>query len=99
MKLSLFLSVFAYLKLNLAYFFVDYKKSLNLPDFSPDSQDKVALQMIHECHAGPMLASGNIAGAITACSSRWASLPGNNYQQGGHSLISLVNYYNSLTLA
>ena len=83
----------------LYHFFEDYKKTLKLTDFSPDSQDAIAIQMIKECKAIPMIEDGNVAGAVKACSSRWASLPFNNYQQGGKSLLSLVDHYNSLTLA
>jgi len=32
----------------LARYFEAYKKQLNLPDFSPDSQDKIAIQQIKE---------------------------------------------------
>jgi muramidase (phage lysozyme) len=80
----------------LAHFFEVYKVQLNLPDFSPESQDTIAIQQIHERHAIPMIEAGNIAGAIKACSNIWASFPGNDYgQAGGHSLETLVAKYGS----
>ena len=67
-------------------FWVVYKRQLQLPDFSPDSQDAVAIQQIRERKAIQMIADGDIPGAIHACSNLWASLPGNQYAQGGKTL-------------
>lgn len=64
----------------LARYYDAYKKTLNLPDFSPTSQDKIALQMINECHALPLIDAGNFVGAVHACASRWASFPGAGYE-------------------
>ena len=58
-----------------------YKKQLQLPDFGHESQDKIALKMISECHALDDIEGGRLQVAIAKCSSRWASFPGNNYQQ------------------
>jgi muramidase (phage lysozyme) len=63
----------------LARYFDVYKAQLGLPDFSPNSQDRIALQLIGECHALNDINSGHIASAIGKCSSRWASLPGAGY--------------------
>ena len=70
-----------------------YKKLLNLPDFSPDSQDKVALQQIKERGALPDIDSGDIKSAIMKCSNIWASLPGNDYGQHENSFNLLIGYY------
>jgi muramidase (phage lysozyme) len=81
----------------LVHWWQAYKTMLHLPDFSPDSQDLVAIQQIRERQALPMIEAGNIAGAISACCSIWASLPGNNYgQAGGHTLQALLVQYNTL---
>ena len=45
-------------------------------DFSPKSQDAVALQQIKERGALPMIDRGDIRQAIDRCSNIWASLPG-----------------------
>lgn len=58
-----------------------YQKRLNLPDFSPLSQDLYALQQFRERGALPLIDAGNFAGAISACSNIWASLPGSKYGQ------------------
>ena len=70
-----------------------YKKQLNLPDFSPDSQDKIALQLIRECHALDDIDAGKFVQAVAKCSSRWASLPGNNYGQRQNTLLFLQKAY------
>ena len=73
--------------------FHPYCLQLGLKDFTPASQDAIALQQIKERHAIAMIQSGNIAGAITACSNIWASFPGNLYGQGGKSLNVLLEKY------
>ena len=66
---------------------------LKLPDFSPESQDKIAIQMIKECKAMPLIEAGNLAGAVKACNSRWASLPGAGYGQHEHKIDQLKEFY------
>ena len=58
-----------------------YKRQLKLPDFSPDSQDKIALQLIKECRALDDIEAGNFDDAVHKCRSRWASLPNAGYGQ------------------
>ena len=72
---------------------VPYKRLLGLADFSPASQDAVALQQIKERGALPLIDAGNIGGAIAACSNIWASLPGNNYGQHVNSIDMLIGAY------
>jgi muramidase (phage lysozyme) len=74
----------------LARFYDAYKSQLGLPDFSPASQDKIAVQLIRECKAFDDVAAGRIAAALDKCRSRWASLPGAGYGQHEHSLDALV---------
>lgn len=62
-------------------FAADYARQLALPDFGPVSQDRIALQLIHECHAEAFIRNGDFAHAVEACRSRWASLPGSGYGQ------------------
>lgn len=74
-----------------------YKPMLKLEDFSPASQDAVAIRQISERHALDMIEDGNIEGAIEACSNIWASLPGNDYgQAGGHTMDALLAQYEIL---
>lgn len=70
-----------------------YRRQLALPDFGPESQDTWAIQLIRECRAIEMIAQGNFAGAVGACRSRWASLPGAGYGQHENSLAALQEAY------
>ena len=67
-----------------------YRKRLGLKDFSPKSQDAVALQQIKERGALPMIDRGDIRQAIDRCSNIWASLPGAGYGQFEHKADSLI---------
>ena len=48
-----------------------YRKQLGLKDFSPKSQDAVALRQIKERGALPMIDRGDIRQAIDRCSNIW----------------------------
>lgn len=76
-----------------------YKQQLGLPDFSPLSQDKVAIQQIRERGALSHVETGDIEGAIELCSNIWASMPGNNYGQGGRSMSALLQKWETLQSA
>ena len=65
-----------------------YRKQLGLKDFSPKSQDAVALQQIKERGALPMIDRGDIRQAIDRCSNIWASLP--RHGQFEHKADSLI---------
>ena len=65
-----------------------HRKQLGLKDFSPKSQDAMALQQIKERGALPMIDRGDIRQAtIDRCSNIWASLPSAGY---GRSSIRLT---------
>ncbi|HAH1783051.1 TPA: glycoside hydrolase family protein, partial [Escherichia coli] len=64
-----------------------------LKDFSPKSQDAVALQQIKERGALPMIDRGDIRQAIDRCSNIWASLPGAGYGQFEHKADSLISKF------
>lgn len=70
-----------------------YQAMLHLPDFGPVSQDRIALQLMRECHAITDFQAGNFASGITKCKSRWASLPGAGYGQHENSMDLLVAAY------
>lgn len=74
-------------------YFDAYKNQLNLPDFGPESQDRIALQLIKECKATDDIENGNIVDALHKCRSRWASLPGAGYGQNENQLSKLVRIY------
>ncbi|MCI4184301.1 glycoside hydrolase family 104 protein, partial [Dickeya dianthicola] len=70
-----------------------YKKQLRLPDFSPASQDTLAIQLIRERRALDDVLAGRIACAIVACNNIWASLPGAGYGQREHDAVRLLSVY------
>lgn len=72
---------------------IAYKQALELPDFGPISQDKIAIEMIKECHALPFLAVGNFSDAIRVCAHIWASLPGAGYGQHENKMDMLAAVY------
>lgn len=65
----------------LARYFDAYKAQLKLGDFSPASQDAIALQQIRERGALPDVDSGRFDIAIGKVKNIWASLPGAGYGQ------------------
>lgn len=77
----------------LARYYDAYRAQLKLPDFGPQSQDRIALQLIRECQALGDIQRGDIATAIAKCRSRWASLPGAGYGQHEHKLEHLLAAY------
>jgi len=74
-------------------YWVAYKARLGLKDFSPLSQDLIAIQQIKERRALNMILAGDFSGAVTAVSNIWASLPGAGYGQHENSLASLQAAY------
>lgn len=65
----------------LARYFDAYKKLLGLPDFSPASQDAIALQQIREGRALDDVDAGRFDIAVGKVRNIWASLPGAGYGQ------------------
>jgi len=80
----------------LSHIFDYYKASLQLPDFSPASQDKIALQLIKEVHALDLINNGQFEQAIIRCSSRWASFPGSKYRQHTNNMAYLEAFYENV---
>jgi muramidase (phage lysozyme) len=73
-----------------------YKSLLRLPDFSPLSQDKWAIQLIRERNALVDIRNGRPAVAITKVANLWASLPGANYPgQKMHGMETLLAAYST----
>lgn len=61
-------------------------RALDLPDFSPESQDKAAVWLIQERRALQDVEAGNLETALSKCSWEWASLPPSRYGQPTKSL-------------
>lgn len=62
------------------------RDKLKLPDFSPESQDRAAVELLEESGAMELLGLDDILGAIRAASKVWASLPGSTAQQNPKTL-------------
>jgi muramidase (phage lysozyme) len=77
----------------LARYYDAYKDLLNLPDFSPASQDAIATQMIKERGGLQALEAGDLTLAIDRCKNLWASLPGAGYAQHENKLADLRAAY------
>ena len=77
----------------LAKYFDAYKELLKLPDFSPTSQDAIALQQIAERRALVDIDAGDVKLAILKCSTIWASLYGSPYGQRQNQLSDLCAEY------
>lgn len=77
----------------LSRYFDHYRRALGLPDFSPTSQDAIAVQLIRECRALPDIEAGLIDSALHRCRSRWTSLPGAGYGQHEHKMAALIAAY------
>ena len=77
----------------LSRWFDAYKSLLKLSDFSPLSQDLIAIQQIKERKAVPLILDGKFDDAVIACSNIWASLPGNSYGQHQNEISELKQAY------
>lgn len=70
-----------------------YRKQLMLTGFTPENQDRVAIQQIRECRALADIDAGRFDDALFKCKHIWASLPGANYGQHENTLKDLRAAY------
>lgn len=63
---------------------------LGLPDFSPESQDAAALELVRQRGALADVDAGRIEVAVRKCAPIWASLPGAGYAQPERKLYQLL---------
>ena len=77
----------------LARYFDAYKEMLKLKDFSPASQDIVAVQQIKEQRALGDIDAGRFDLAVSKVKNIWASLPGAGYGQHENSIDRLRTAY------
>ena len=66
---------------------------LGLKDFSPESQDKAAIEKIRQRGALQDVINGNFAAAVNKVSKEWASMPGAGYKQPEKKLAELITIY------
>ena len=77
----------------LARYWSYYRDFLQLKDFSPASQDAVAIQQIKERKALDDIEKGYVNVAIDNCKNIWASLPGAGYGQHEQKIETLIAAY------
>ena len=77
----------------LARYYDHYTRQLALNDFSPASQDTIALQQIRERGALKDIDEGRFADAVRKVRNIWASLPGAGYGQREQNLADLRQVY------
>lgn len=70
-----------------------YRILLQLPDFSPLSQDRWAIQQLKEIRALPLVVTGRIDSAISMANRIWASLAGAPYGQRTNTVEDLIAAY------
>ncbi|MBS1577390.1 MAG: glycoside hydrolase family 104 protein [Bacteroidetes bacterium] len=71
----------------------ELQSALQLPDFSPSSQDKAAIELIRRKGALTDVLAGNIEQAVYKCRKIWASFPGAGYGQHENSFEKLAKFY------
>jgi len=74
-------------------YYIAYKKLLKLKDFSPASQDAIAIQQIRERKALPDIEAGDFDAAVKKCANIWASFPGAGYNQHENKIEKLRAFY------
>jgi muramidase (phage lysozyme) len=77
----------------LSRYFDVYRRRMKLADFSPTSQDRIAICMIREQDALDDIENGRFGVAVEKCSNIWASLPGAGYKQRQNTLAYLQDVY------
>jgi len=78
----------------LARYFDPYNDQLDLDGtFSPENQDRIAIQQIKECRALNDIEAGAIRSAIRKICRIWASLPGAGYDQPERKMSQVVAKY------
>ena len=71
-------------------------KMLKMSDFTPESQDKAAIQLIKGAKAYEDVVAGRWEAAINKTNKVWASLPGSPYGQPTHKMSDAINFLNSI---
>ncbi len=74
----------------------EFAPQLGITDFSPASQDAIALAILQKSGAYDSIVAGDIPGAFALASKRWASLPGSTAGQNPQNLVTATNTYNDL---
>jgi len=80
----------------LEHIFDFYRVNLHLADFSPASQDKIALTLLKERGSDMLINEGHFAEAIIRANRTWASLPNSPYGQHTNTMNYLQAFYENV---
>jgi lysozyme len=72
---------------------ISVRDKLGLRDFSPESQDRAAIELLRQRGALGPLGRGDFAGAVAAARKEWASPPGAGYGQGERTIAWLTDRF------
>lgn len=72
---------------------VDLRNKLGLDDFTAESQDEAATELLRRCGALERIKAGDIEGAISKARKIWASFPAAGYNQGERTVAWMVNEF------
>lgn len=75
----------------------EFSVKLGLYDFSPATQDAIAIALLKSSGAYNAAMQGDMARAINLASGRWASLPGSTAGQGPRSMSEALAFLDSYT--
>ncbi len=78
--------------------FVAMLKKFPKADFSPEWQDRMALELIKEANGYALAKAGKFEEAILEVNNIWASFPGSKYGQPTHSMKDCLTFINSIKL-
>ena len=73
--------------------FLGLCKQYGYKDFTPNTQDEMAIDLINGRGALQDIEDGNFAAAVQKCSAEWASLPGGDSGQHENKLVVLQKAY------
>jgi muramidase (phage lysozyme) len=73
--------------------FDSMKKRAGVHDFTPESQDLLAIALLDTCGALRLLLGDNVPGAFAAAAPVWASLPNAGYGQHENKMTQCLTWY------
>lgn len=73
-------------------------KDLKMKDFTPESQDLAAIQLIKQMKAYQDVLDGNFESALNKVNNIWASIPGSQYKQPTKKMKDVLNFINQIQL-
>jgi len=73
-------------------------KALKMKDFTPESQDIAAIQLIKQSGAYKLILDGDFKNALLKCNGVWASIPESPYGQPVKKMKDVLDFINKIQL-